>query len=196
GAILCAITVYCTAMIYASLRSVQAWNTGLTPICYLLFAAAGGATLATFFALCGSGSVRLLAFAAIVLVAAAWIAKLRWRERLLSLRPLSTPESATGLGAIGTVTLLERPHVTENYLTREMGFRVARKHAGKLARIAFGMGGIVPVLLLIVVLVAGQGTLSILASVLAAVAVACGILVERWLFFAEARHAVMNYYGQ
>jgi DMSO reductase anchor subunit len=196
GAILCAITVYCTAMIYASLRSVQAWNTGLTPICYLLFAAAGGATLATFFALCGSGSVRLLAFAAIVLVAAAWIAKLRWRERLLSLRPLSTPESATGLGAIGRVTLLERPHVTENYLTREMGFRVARKHAGKLARIAFGMGGIVPVLLLIVVLVAGQGTLSILASVLAAVAVACGILVERWLFFAEARHAVMNYYGQ
>ena len=196
GAILCAITVYCTAMIYASLRSVQAWNTGLTPICYLLFAAAGGATLATFFALCGSGSVRLLAFAAIVLVAAAWVAKLRWRDRLLSLNPLSTPESATGLGAIGTVTLLERPHVTENYLTREMGFRVARKHAGKLARIAFGMGGIVPVLLLIVVLVAGQGTLSILASVLAAVAVACGILVERWLFFAEARHAVMNYYGQ
>jgi len=22
-----------------------------------------------------------------------------------------------------------------------------------------------------------------------------GMLVERWLFFAEARHAVMNYYG-
>jgi len=30
---------------------------------------------------------------------------------------------------------------------------------------------------------------------LAALAFAAGILVERWLFFAEARHAVMNYYG-
>src|SRR6185312_7446099 len=35
GTIFCAVTVYCTAMIYASLKSVQAWNTRLTPICYL-----------------------------------------------------------------------------------------------------------------------------------------------------------------
>jgi DMSO reductase anchor subunit len=183
-------------MIYASLKSVQAWNTRLTPTCYLLFAAAGGATFATFFALCAGSIVRPLAFAAIVLIAAAWIAKLRWRDRLLALKPMSTPESATGLGFIGKVALLERPHVTENYLTREMGFRIARKHAAKLARIAFSLGGVVPELLFIVVLVAGQGALSVVASALAAIGFACGILVERWLFFAEARHAVMNYYGQ
>jgi DMSO reductase anchor subunit len=196
SAVLCAVTVYCTAMIYASLKSVQAWHTGLTPVCYLLFAAAGGSTLATFFALCGEGAVRPLAFAAIVLIAAAWIAKLRWRDRLLGMEPLSTPESATGLGFIGKVALLERPHITENYLTREMGYRIARKHAGKLARIGLGLGGVVPVLLLIAILVAGQGALSVLASIVAVIGFACGILVERWLFFAEARHAVMNYYGQ
>ncbi|MBN9076569.1 MAG: DMSO reductase [Rhizobiales bacterium 65-79] len=196
GAVLCAITVYCTAMIYASLKSVQAWGTRLTPVCYLLFAAAGGATLATFFALCGAGAVRSMAFAAIVLIAAAWIAKLRWRDRLLAMEPLSTPESATGLGSIGKVALLERPHVTENYLTREMGFRIARKHAAKLARLAFGLGGIVPVLLLVAILVAGQGAISIVAAILAVLSFGCGILVERWLFFAEARHAVMNFYGQ
>ncbi|MGN6771389.1 MAG: dimethyl sulfoxide reductase anchor subunit family protein [Rhizobiaceae bacterium] len=196
GTILCAITVYCTAMIYASLKSVQAWNTRLTPVCYLLLAAAGGAVLAAFFALCGGGPVRWLSLAAIVLIVAAWVAKLRWRERLLAMKPLSTPESATGLGSIGSVALLERPHVTENYLTREMGFRIARKHAAKLARIAFGLGGLVPVLLLIAVLFTGQGTSALLASALAIIAFATGILVERWLFFAEARHAVMNYYGQ
>lgn len=196
GTILCAITVYCTAMIYASLKSVQAWNTRLTPICYLLLAAAGGAVLAAFFALSGGGPVRWLSLAAIVLIVAAWVAKLRWRERLLAMKPLSTPESATGLGSIGSVALLERPHVTENYLTREMGFRIARKHAAKLARIAFGLGGLVPVLLLITVLFTGQGTSALLASALAIIAFATGILVERWLFFAEARHAVMNYYGQ
>jgi DMSO reductase anchor subunit len=196
GVALCAVTVYCTAMIYASLKSVQAWNTRLTPACYLLFAAAGGATLATFFALSAAGVVRPLAFAAIVLISAAWIVKLRWRDRLLAMKSLSTPESATGLGSIGTVSLLERPHVTENYLTREMGFRIARKHATKLARIALGLGGVVPVLLLIVILVSGQGMLSVAASVLAVIGFVCGILTERWLFFAEARHAVMNYYGQ
>jgi DMSO reductase anchor subunit len=196
GTIFCAVTVYCTAMIYASLKSVQAWNTRLTPICYLLFAGAGGAVLAMFFALCSGGAAQWLPLAAIVLIAGAWVAKLRWRERLLAMKPLSTPESATGLGPIGSVALLERPHVTENYLTREMGFKIARKHAGKLARIAFGLAGILPVLLLIAVLVAGQGTSGLIASALAVVCFVAGILVERWLFFAEARHAVMNYYGQ
>jgi DMSO reductase anchor subunit len=183
-------------MIYASLKSVQAWNTRLTPLCYLLFAAAGGGVLATFFALTSGASARWLPLAAIVLIAAAWIAKLRWRERLLTMKPLSTPESATGLGPIGSVALLERPHVTENYLTREMGFRIARKHAAKLARVAFGLAGVVPVLLLIVVLVSGRGTSGVIASALTAICFVAGILVERWLFFAEARHAVMNYYGQ
>jgi DMSO reductase anchor subunit len=115
---------------------------------------------------------------------------------MLTATPLSTPESATGLGSIGSVALLERPHVTENYLTNEMGFKIARKHAAKLARIAFGLGGVVPALLLIAVLVAGQGLVATIASAIAVVAFVAGILVERWLFFAEARHAVMNYYGQ
>jgi DMSO reductase anchor subunit len=77
-----------------------------------------------------------------------------------------------------------------------MGFRIARKHATKLARIALGLGGVVPVLLLIAILVTGQGMLSVVASILAVIGFVCGILTERWLFFAEARHAVMNYYGQ
>jgi DMSO reductase anchor subunit len=34
-----------------------------------------------------------------------------------------------------------------------------------------------------------------LAALLAACCHTAGVLVERWLFFAEARHSVMNYYG-
>jgi len=33
------------------------------------------------------------------------------------------------------------------------------------------------------------------AAVLAALAAMAGVLVERWLFFAEARHTVTLYYG-
>ncbi len=195
GALLCAITVYCTAMIYGSLKSIQAWNTGLTPLCYLLLAAAGGATLGVFFAALGGGAVRPLAFAAAALLIAAWIAKLFWRNRMLTMAPLSSPESATGLGGIGAVRLLERPHMTENYLTNEMGYRIARKHASKLARLSLLVGGVLPVLSMIGNLVVGASAISIGGSMLAVIAFVIGILVERWLFFAEARHAVMNYYG-
>jgi DMSO reductase anchor subunit len=193
--ILSLVTVYCTAMIYASLRSVHAWHTKLTPLCYLLFAVAGGAILALFFAASESGPVRALALAAIVALAAAWAVKFAWRARMRDTKSLSTPESATGLGFIGSVRLLERPHVTENYLTREMGFRIARKHAVKLTRISVVLGAVVPLTLALVILAIGQGTVAIICAFVAIVAFTAGILTERWLFFAEARHAVMNYYG-
>lgn len=196
GAVLCLGTVYCTSMIYASLKSVDAWHTPLTSLCYLLFSLAGGLLAAGFFALCAGAAARGLLFAALVALAAAWAVKNAWRQRMSALVPLSSPESATGLGPVGSVRLFERPHMTENYLTREMGFRVGRKHAAKLWKIALVAGGILPGLILLVLLVAGQG--GALAGLAAFVALAChvaGVLAERWLFFAEARHAVMNYYG-
>ena len=197
GALLCAATVYCTAMIYASLKTIDAWHTRKTPLCYLLFSATGGLVIGSLFGLAGGGSFPLLPLLAVVFLLASWIAKTSWRKRALSAAPLSTPESATGLGGLGAVRLLERPHMTENYLTREMGFRVARKHAGKLWRIAVMLGAIAPLaILLLLAVMAGSG--SAVTVLFAAVAVAshiAGMLVERWLFFAEARHAVVNYYG-
>jgi DMSO reductase anchor subunit len=35
----------------------------------------------------------------------------------------------------------------------------------------------------------------ILGTLLATISVAAGLLVERWLFFAEAEHVAMLYYG-
>jgi DMSO reductase anchor subunit len=87
--------------------------------------------------------------------------------------------------------------MTENYLTREMGFRVARKHAEKLWRLALLSGAAVPIVLLLLLLIGGAqaGVAGALVSGVAASAGLAGIMVERWLFFAEARHAVMSYYG-
>jgi sulfite dehydrogenase (quinone) subunit SoeC len=186
GAAMAVATVYCTAMIYASLRTVDAWNTPLTPACYVAFSLAGGALLATLFATLGGGEPRGPGLAALLLLAVAWATKRAWKRRMTGLVSASTPATATGLGAIGAVRLLERPHMTENYLTREMGFRVARKHAAKLWRIAVGLGALLPV---------PQGTPATAAAALASLGFVLGLLVERWLFFAQARHAVMNYYG-
>jgi DMSO reductase anchor subunit len=195
GTLFAGITVYCTAMIYASLKSVQAWNTPLTPLCYLLFAASGGALLGLFFTAASGGPLLLLSAMAVVFTAAAWTAKLAWRRNMDAMAPLSTPETATGLGGIGKVRLFERPHMTENYLTREMGFRIARKHAGKLRQLSLLSGGVLPAAIAFVLAGSDGGSIAALAMALAVAAHVVGMLAERWLFFAEARHAVMNYYG-
>lgn len=195
GAAGAAITVYCTAMIYTSLKSIDAWHTWLTPVCYLLFAAAGGVLLGGLMAMLGPAPLANdLSVAAIILLAAAWGAKIAWWRRLRSLTPMSTPESATGLGFIGRVRLFERPHTNDNYLTREMGYRIARKHAAKLSRLAIIYGGLVPAALVALVLFAGQGAAIGIFQLAAILLFGLGVAVERWLFFAEARHAVMNYY--
>lgn len=192
GTVLAAITVYCTAMIYASLKAIDAWHTPLTPASYLLFSGAGGALAASLFAASGTGPWAGLAIAGMLLLVAAWAVKLAWRNRLQR-RPRSTPETATGLGAIGKVRLFEPPHINDNYLTSEMGFRIARKHASKLFRIAFAAGLVAPLILAFIALFLPAGGAMVLLA-LAVLAFGAGVMVERWLFFAEARHAVMNYY--
>jgi DMSO reductase anchor subunit len=178
------------------LKSVPRWHTGWTPASYLSFSLASGGVLATLFSAFNGDAGLWLPLLAALLVAAAWAIKFRWRERARNLRQESTPETATGLGNIGKVRLFEPPHMTENYLTREMGFVVARKHAVKLFRIAFALGAAIPFILMILTAMADRGTGGILLSLTAALCLAVGLLVDRWLFFAEARHVVMNYYGK
>ncbi|MBL8585064.1 MAG: dimethyl sulfoxide reductase anchor subunit [Rhizobiaceae bacterium] len=195
GSAMCLVTVFCTGMIYASLRAIDAWHTRLTPVCYVLFAVAGGLTLATSFAAISGAPLSFLALASILAQAAAWWAKHLWWNRLDAQSARSSPETATGLGALGRVKLFERPHFNDNYLTREMGFGVARKHAAKLRRIALISGAAAPAAFLVIAAASDGFTwLAVPAALAAAMLHAAGILVERWLFFAEARHSVMNYY--
>jgi sulfite dehydrogenase (quinone) subunit SoeC len=185
------VTVYCTSMIYASLRTVGSWHTRLTPLCFILISLAGGLLLAGAFA---GGNALMVELLALVVILLALTAKMVWRNRATTLVPISTPESATGLGFIGKVRLFERPHALDNYLTREMGFRVARKHAAKLWVVAFFFGAILPILTLLIAMAAGSGATAQLGLIAGVVAHFLGVFVERWLFFAEAKHAVMNYY--
>ena len=87
--------------------------------------------------------------------------------------------------------MLEPPHTEENYLLKEMGFRIARKHRRRLRLVARLAGFTLPLAATAVALVAG----STLAAALAVPSAALGLVVERWLFFAEAKHTVMLYYG-
>ncbi|NUS19490.1 MAG: dimethyl sulfoxide reductase anchor subunit [Mesorhizobium sp.] len=188
------VTVCTTGMIYASLRPIAQWHSRYTLPAYLIFSAMSGSVLANAllqgFKL---GSTAVL-ICALVVTLAGWgwkLATWRYNDRL---EIPTTANTATGLAG-GTVRSIEWPHTEENYLLKEMGFRIARKHSAKLRRITQALTFAAPVLLLAVAFLT-PWPLAAVASVLAAVSQFAGMLVERWLFFAEAKHTVTLYYGR
>ena len=189
------VTVYCTAMIYRSLKPIRHWHNGWVAPVYLAFAAMTGAMwLGVLVRLFGPGAAWVDGVA-LLAIGAAWALKAGYWRHVDGGTSASTPETATGLGALGPVRLLDPPHSQENDLTREMGFRIARKHAHKLRRLAVLLGGAVPAALTLALLVAPSSWPATLVALAAALAASAGTLIERWLFFAEARHTVSLYYG-
>jgi DMSO reductase anchor subunit len=194
-ATLCAIvTICCTAMIYQSLKPIPRWHNGWVLPNYLLAALMSGALcLALVVQLFGPHpAISALAVAAVAMAA---IAKLGYWRFIDGETATATSGTATGLGHLGEVRLFEAPHTSQNYLLKEMGFEIARKHSIKLRRIALAAGYGLPFLLSIVPLLA-SGWPAAIAVFLAALLGMAGIFVERWLFFAEAKHAVTLYYGR
>lgn len=193
SAIFALITVYATSMIYAQLKTVDRWHTSLTPLCFLAFSTGSGVILASALRAALTQGAGFWPLAAAVLICVGWLLKMRaWRQGDRA-EPTSSPETATGLGFLGKVRLFEAPHTGTNYLLNEMGFTVARRHAEKLRFIALLLGGFVPMML---TLVASNGALPVLTLSLGAIALLAGLLLERWLFFAEARHSVMAFYDK
>jgi len=196
SAVSCLVTVACTAMIYASLKTIRAWTSLWTLPGYLALSALSGAVLLNPLVQLWGLPLRdgFGWMVAALFVVAAVVKLLYWRD--IAANPgASTAESATGLGKLGRVELLEAPHSESNYLMQEMGFRIARKHAAKLRRLALLLGFLAP----FVATLAGQlapGIASLAAAVVALPLLAFGLALERWLFFAEAKHVVMLYYGE
>lgn len=190
-----AATVFCTGMIYASLKPVRQWHHRLVVPGYMLLAAFSGATALAMIAAYWGEAAAPAALAILGAAAAFALKRAYWREIDAPAPPGSpTIESATGLGAIGRTRPLDPPHTETNYLLREMGYRIARKHAARLRQVALLGGFVAPLGLTLLALLAG-GTLLPVVLLSAATSLAIlGLLAERWLLFAEATHTVTLYY--
>lgn len=188
-----AITVFCTSMIYRSLKPIPRWSNPWVVPNYLALALMTGSLWLDLLAQ-AFGPHPLVALIAPATVALAAALKVGYWQSIDTAPARSTAGSATGLSGLGTVRLFEAPHTSENYLLKEMGYRVARKHARKLRSIAIVCAFVLPGLLSLVPF-AWPGLPGTLALLAAACLAMTGVLVERWLFFAEAKHVVMLYYG-
>lgn len=174
-----AVTILCTSMIYAQLRSVPRWHHWSVPATFFAFAVTGGLLL--------SGTGVLPAAAAVLLGA---LLLLGWRIGDGAFAQAGqTLGTATGLSALGLPQVFEQPHTGGNYLMREMIFVVGRRHSARLRVIAVLLASVLPALLAL--LFAGWA-----GAILAALLHLAGAFAARWLFFAEAEHVVGLYYGR
>jgi DMSO reductase anchor subunit len=181
-------TLYCTGMIYASLKPIPQWNTPLVPIGYLVLGYYSGALLLLAILSYGDhANISYVHWALTLLVLAAtvkaiyyaWIAKHDM-----------TPTINTAIGiSRARVRLLDAGHSHATFLTDEFGFSVARQYATWGKAFVFVLGFGLPLLILL------RGAPGTGVAMLAIGAAAIGLLLERWFFFAEARHVVRLYHG-
>lgn len=183
-------TLWSTAMIYASLKPIRQWHNPVVPPMYLLMGLASGSVLLSVIegvsgSLSGvTGGVSLLLLAAAAAVKAIyyqWIA-----------RPAGpTIQSATGMTR-AQVRLLDSGHSHETFLTREFGHTLRALPPWILRGAVFLLAFALPALgvtWLLYGATPAYGALIVLALL-------AGLMIERWLFFVEARHTVNLYHGQ
>ena len=193
--------VLCTAMIYASLKTVPRWRTWHTPVAYLLHALTSGGLIylalqawhAQSASIAGGLRVSVVLLCLLVLAALvklAWYAKFSARVTATLNQAIGVPESAPRGMVQGRVRLLDAGHTHGTFLTHEFGFQLAREQAGRLRALMFVLITVVPFLL---VWLGGAGA-AVLC--LAALSLLAGLFIERWLFFAQAEHVVRLYHGQ
>ena len=182
-----------TVMIYACLRTVPHWNNWQTrngmPWYGLM---SGGLLMLGFWPLhIAERPLRIVVIALLLGGLAIKYSYFLCYRKMGESAPSANEALKLGLepgtGRVNArVRLLDVGHAHGTFLTREFGYEVPRSRVLALRLIALGAGFLLPV---VVLLWWPQLVWLAVASSLG------GLLVERWLFFAEARHVVRRYHG-
>ncbi|MEO1609609.1 MAG: DmsC/YnfH family molybdoenzyme membrane anchor subunit [Pseudomonadota bacterium] len=188
------VTVWCTGMIYACLTTVKAWHHPLVAPIYCILALLTGAVVLNGLITFWFNVEKNIIWLGLAVICVAWLMKAVYWEQIDSAPHTHTAGDATGLARFGQVRVLEEPHTQANFVMREMGYQIARKHAEKLRLLATIGLFVIPALCLLALLVATPG-FAVVLGFISVFSASLGVLVERWLFFAEAQHIVMLYYG-
>ncbi len=177
--------LFCTGMIYGCLRTVPRWNTWMTPTKYVLFGLMSGAVLLPAVLSLRPADVGPVGKPMVAILLLGMGLVLYFTYLLKHPRAQHTINDALGFKQ-GKVRLLDVGHSHGTFLTNEFGFSVAREKARLLRWVAIGCAFVLPMVLC-------YFTKWFWAASFVCIA---GLLVERWLFFAEAEHVVRLYHGQ
>ncbi|MCP4791437.1 MAG: dimethyl sulfoxide reductase anchor subunit [Gammaproteobacteria bacterium] len=185
--LLCLVIVFVTSMIYASLKTIPQWHTPLVPTLYLLFAIMSGG-LAWAIMLTWNGlDIANFNHSLALIVAVTASVKLGYFV-WFRLPATSSIQSATGFTQ-HRVSLLDAGHSAPSFLNKEFMFDVEQVKLVRLRWVMFIATFVIPLSVLYWI----PTSMTLLGAWLVMMA---GLLIERWLFFAEARHVVRLFHGQ
>ncbi len=176
--------LYCTAMIYAVLKTVPRWHCWHVRLAYPLLALASGGVLWCASARAGALDVAAAERISALLLLAGGILKYAYWKHFARSRPIDD-QRASALRLNGRVRLLDAGHTGPTFLTNEFGFELAPTRALLLKWLALTMAFALPLLVML---------LAPVLSAFAALLCLAGLMVERWLFFAEAEHVVRAFH--
>ena len=191
-AILALITVYCTGMIYASLRTIRAWYQPLTSPIYVALSLLSGALILQVFLTLSGGASDILMQLGMLLCGVTLLLKLFYWKKIDEAPYDYTVQQALGFPDAVEVRQVEPAHTQANFVMREMGYKVARTNSAKLRKLMVVLGFVLPFLCLMAAIMVPTQVIPLMLVLL--VAHMIGLMVERWLFFAEAQHVVNLYY--
>ena len=163
AALLAGFAVHATAMIYATHETVHAWsNRWVVPLLLALALYTGALWLHALLTLFGRASPDGSLIVVVGLFLSFYLKRRYWRF-IDAVRAVPTPETGTA----------------------ETGDPIARERAVRLRRYAFVLLFVLPLVLTMAATEASQWPAA-LAAVAAALSGCAGVVIERWLFFAEA----------
>ena len=194
---LCLITIYCTGQMYATLKTIPAWNNKLVTPVYIINAICMGAL--SIYCLSRFYEIKIIYLHYVTissLILCLFLKLIYWY--LISQNTKSTANSATGLGGKNSnVSLFEGPHTGKNFLTTEMINKIKKEKANFL-RLCF----VILTCVLPIYMIMQEATLIIdifilkLSFFIIFIFAIIGMLIERYLFFIQAKHVVSLYYGE
>ena len=187
------VIIYCTGMIYACLKTIPQWNTIWTPINYITIGFALAALI--FFFILNLNGYDTTSYENYILsmIAFSLATKLTYYFviRLPKYNIADATNAAVKLKSTN-VRLLDVGHTGGTFLTDEFGYKVAERKLFRIKILSIFSGFIIPFFLIY--------TYSFIYENIALCSLAIflsfiGMISERWLFFAQAKHVVNLYHG-
>jgi len=178
----------CTGMIYACLPFLREWHSPLTVINFILFGGSSGFILAAFYAASAAPTqAGFFAGWAIIITFLAFAGRVASLVRNAHLKPKSTIQTAIGI---------KHPHIVQrsqgamggSFNTREFFHGKSKKFIRVIKPTFLLLAFVFPLALLAL----GMFTPALLGVTF--ILQYCGLLAERWFFFAQANHPQNLYY--
>ena len=185
--------IYCTGMIYACLKTIPQWNTFWTPVNYITIGVVLGGLIFFFILELNHYNINPYKYYLLSAILFSLFTKLTYYYSIRVPRHNIGQATNAAIKLKSTnVRLLDVGHTGSTFLTDEFGYKVAERKLLRVKMFAIASGFLAPFLLIFVhSFIYENIALSFVAIFLAFL----GMVAERWLFFAQARHVVNLYHG-